>query len=101
MGLLVSNDHKLIKVTRFSKSFRQNPRYIRKRIFKDFDDTVFKQKLEETNLGEVFACTDVNTAAEMITSKISKVLDEMAPVKTIQTRTNYVPWLSDNTKNLQ
>ena len=25
----------------------------------------------------------------------------MAPVKTIQTRTNYVPWLSDVTKNLQ
>ena len=25
----------------------------------------------------------------------------MAPVKTIQTRTNYVPWLSDDTKKLQ
>ena len=32
------SDHKLIKVTRFAKSFRQNPRYIRKRVFKDFDD---------------------------------------------------------------
>ena len=28
-------------------------------------------------------------------------LDEMAPVKTIQTRTNYVPLLSDDTKKLQ
>ena len=38
------SDHKLIKVTRFSRSFRQNPRYIRKRVFKDFDDDLFKEK---------------------------------------------------------
>ena len=95
------SDHKLIKVTRFSRSFRQNPRYIKKRVFKDFDDDLFKEKINSSNLDDILSCTDVNVATELLTCKISKVLDEMAPVKTIQTRTNYVPWLSDDTKKLQ
>ena len=95
------SDHKLIKVTRFARSFRQNPRYIRKRIFKDFNDKKFQQKLEESNLDEILSCTDVNDATKILVDKISKVLDEMAPIKTIQTRTNYVPWLSEDTKGLQ
>ena len=95
------SDHKFIKVTRFARSFRQNLRYIRKRIFKDFVDKKFQQKLEESNLYEILSCTDVNDATKILVDKISKVLDEMAPIKTIQTRTNYVPWLSEDTKGLQ
>ena len=56
------SDHKLVKVTRFSRSFRQNPRYIRKRIFKDFDDKIFKEKLVDTNLDEILEENDVNEA---------------------------------------
>ena len=40
-------------------------------------------------------------ATGLLIDNISKVLDEMAPFKTIQTRSNYVPWLSDETKALQ
>ena len=43
----------------------------------------------------------MNDATKILVDKISKVLDEMAPIKTIQTRTNYVPWLSEDTKDLQ
>ena len=95
------SDHKLIKVTRFAKSFRQNPRYIRKRSFKNFDKDSFIENLESSDLEEVLACSDVNDATELFVDKISRVLDEMAPIKTIQTRTNYVPWLSEDTKKLQ
>ena len=79
------SDHKLIKVTRFSKTFRQNPRYIKKRIFKDFDDEVFKNNLEATNLAEIMDCNDVNYATKLLIDKITIVLDQMAPVKNIQT----------------
>ena len=34
-------------------------------------------------------------------NKLTKVLDEMVPVKTIQTRNKYTPWLSEETKSLQ
>ena len=36
------SDHKLIKFTRFSKSFKTKPRFIRKRMFKNFDNEKFK-----------------------------------------------------------
>ena len=95
------SDHKLIKFTRFTKSLKQNPRYVRKRMFKNFDEEIFKQKLSETNLDEVLACTDVDEAAELLVQKLNGVLDDMAPVKTIQTRKKYVPWLSEDAKKLQ
>ena len=95
------SDHKLLKVTRFAKSLKVNPRFVRKRMFKNFDDAKFREKLSESDLDEVTKCTDVNDAAEMLLHKITSVLDEMAPVKTIQTRSNYAPWLTEDTKSLQ
>ena len=88
------SDHKLIKVTRFTKSFRQNPRYIQKRIFKNFDKDKFIEKLEGSQLDEVLECDEVNAATKLLVDKISTILDEMAPVKAIQTWSNYVPWLT-------
>ena len=95
------SDHKLLKVTRFAKSFKANPRYVRKRIFKNFDDVKFREKLAGSDLEEVLSCTDANEAAELLVDKLIMVLDEMAPVKTIQTRSNYAPWLSEDTKSLK
>ena len=95
------SDHKLLKVTRFSKSFKANPRFVRKRTFKNFDATKFRERLSETGLDEVLGCMDANKAAEMLLSKLTMVLDEMAPIKTIQTRSHYAPWLSEEAKALQ
>ena len=39
-------------------------------------------------------------AAELLVSKISVILDEMAPIKTVQVRSNFVPGLEDETKEL-
>ena len=32
-------------------------------------------------------------------SKLSEILDVMAPIRSFQVRTKYVPWMSQNTKN--
>ena len=45
--------------------------------------------------------TDVNVAAELLVTKLTDVLDKMAPVRTIQTRTRYAPWVGESTKDLQ
>ena len=95
------SDHKLLKCTRFSKSFRPRPRLTRKRMFKNFDPIIFKQKLADSNLEEICDCTDVNQAAELLVNKMCNVLDQIAPVRTIQTKSRYAPWLSEETKNLQ
>lgn len=41
-----------------------------------------------------------NEAAEIFTKGLTKVLDKLSPLRTIQVRNNYAPWLSDNTKEL-
>ena len=41
---------------------------------------------------------DVEVAVNMVTEKLTAILDVMAPVKVIQTRANYAPWLSESTK---
>ena len=95
------SDHKLLKVTRFTKSFKQIPRYVRKRTFKDFDDKIFKQRIGNCGLEDIFSCNNVDAAAELLTVKFTEILDDMAPVRKIQTRKNYAPWLSKSTKILQ
>ena len=95
------SDHKLLKVQRFTKSFKQLPRFIKKRSFKEFDEELFKVNIRGCGLEEIFACTDVNAATELMTDKITKVLDLMAPVKKFQTRKKYAPWLSKETKELK
>ena len=41
---------------------------------------------------------DVNKAVEILTNELTQILDELAPIKVFQVRTNYAPWLTVNTK---
>ena len=43
----------------------------------------------------------MNIATEMLTHKLTTILDELAPIRTFQTRTQYAPWLSEETKSLK
>ena len=61
----------------------------------------FQQKLGESKLDDILSCDDVNEATKLLIDKISVLLDDMAPIKTIQTRSNYVLYLSEETKVLQ
>ena len=45
-------------------------------------------------------CQNPNQAAEMLTKKLTTILDQMAPIKTFQVRVKYVPWMSESTKDL-
>ena len=95
------SDHKLIKVIRYTKSFKQLPRYVRKRSFKDFNEQTFLQRLGESNLAEVLACSDTDSACTLLVNKLTDILDILAPITTIQVRADYVPGLSKETKLLQ
>ena len=95
------SDHKLLKGTRFTKAFKQLPRYIRKRVFKNFDEQIFLQKLGDSNVAEVLECNDANAATNLLIGKLTDILDILAPIGTIQVKSKYVPGLSDETKQLQ
>ena len=49
---------------------------------------------------DVYSCEDPQNATEVFTSKLTNILDRMAPVKTFQVHVKYAAWLSDDTKKL-
>ena len=94
------SDHKLLKIVRFSKSLQRGARYVRKRCFKNFKNEEFIQAVKNISWIELYLCQDVNQATEILTTRLSKILDTMAPIRTVQIRARYAPWLSDDTKKL-
>ena len=93
------SDHKLVIGTRFTKNIKDNTRYTIKRSYKNFDKDIFLQRVRETNMMDIYMSQDTNTAAEMLTAKINVILDSMAPIKKIQMRKNYAPWLTPELKD--
>ena len=94
------SDHKLLRVTRFTKSMKNSARYVRKRSFKNFNQTEFCEAVKKISWFDLYTCEDPSQAAALLTSKLTDILDQMAPIKTFQVRTKYAPWMSQNTKEL-
>ena len=94
------SDHKLLRVVRFEKSLKRSGRYVKKRCFKNFKPEEFIQAVRNLSWYDLYSCEDVNSACELLTSKLTRILDDMAPIKTIQIRVKYAPWLSESTKKL-
>ena len=94
------SDHKVIMGVRYANMIKTSTRYVRKRSFKNFDESVFLQKIRDTSWWDVYQTTDINEAVQLFTNKINLILDQMAPMKTFQTTSKYCPWLSEETKLL-
>ena len=89
------SDHALLKTHRWSKTVPAQARYIKMRCFKNFKQEEFKRKLKEMPELEEIKTTG------LLNNVISKILDKLAPLKTIPNRTNYAPHISEETKRLQ
>ena len=86
----------------FSKDLKRAERYTRKRVFKNFDQEKFKREVSRmTELQDCLFSTSADASAAILNHGISRVLDNMAPVRTIQNRKSYVPYLTTRTKELQ
>ena len=90
----------LIFATRYSRSIKASSRYVRKRSYKNFNPDDFVAAIQQVSWLDIYLSDDVNTAVELLSSKIIFILDTMAPMKTIQIRTKYAPWLSKQTMEL-
>ena len=95
-----SSDHMLVFAVRKSKSIKTSSRYIRKRSYRHFNSTMFVKAVQELSWLDIYLCSEVDTAVELLTSKLTGILDDMAPMRSIQVRANYSPWLSRDTLEL-
>ena len=73
-------------------------RYVHKRCYKSFDLDEFLSDLSMISWWDTYSCDNVEQAVDIFSDKFVGLLDRHAPSKTIQTRANYVPWLSSETK---
>ena len=92
------SDHKIIFGVRYTRSAISKPRIVRKRMYKNFKADEFIHAVQNISWWEVYTCENVEEAVKIMTRKISSILDKMAPIKNIQVRTKYAPWMSENTK---
>ena len=94
------SDHKLLKITRYTKSINRSVKYVKKRSFKNFKPEDFVEAVKQFSWFDLYMCEDPTEAAELLTRKLTDILDTMAPIRTIQVRSRYAAWLSDQTKTL-
>ena len=96
------SDHAMVKFSRFNKTLQNRESYIKKRIFKHFQPDNFRASVSVMpELPAILQCRDVDTAATLLTAGLTRVLDKMAPVRTIQSRQDYAPHMGEETKLLQ
>ena len=93
-----ASDHKMICVTRRTKKIISKPKIIKKRNFKNFNQEAFISEVSRTSWLDVYLCEDLDKAVNLVTGKLNRILDIMAPVKIIQVRSSYAPWMSLETK---
>ena len=90
-----ASDHKLLLATRYAASIKRNVSYVTKRCFKNFNRDDFLKAVKKINFWGIYQCENVDTALKLLSDSLTEILDEMAPIKTIQIRENYAPWLSN------
>ena len=98
------SDHLGILITKSSKEVRNYARTTRKRIYKNFNKETFLNDIQEAKCAGkfdgVFLASTPDEAVEAFTQSYCEVLDHHAPIKVIQNRKDYVPYISPHLSNL-
>ena len=97
------SDHNMISGERIAKGGDNMPKYTQKRTYKNLNNNEYLKELEKKKWLDIYLEEeDVNRAVRIFTENMTSILnrEDMAPVKTIQNRKNYCPWISEETKDL-
>ena len=96
-----NSDHLGIVVKKLTKFQATRPQVIRKRCYKYFDAEAFLIDILTSNINnEVVKEKSIDSAAKKFEMIFKKVLDTHAPERNIQIRSNYQPFITEETKQL-
>ena len=96
-----SSDHLGVVVTKYTRAPKIKPKVIMKRSYKNFKVEDFLNDINSSNINEeVTTINDLEDAALKFEQAFKGILDIHASVKIFQMRSNYSPFLSENTKTL-
>ena len=97
------SDHLGISVVKAAREVRTSPKTTKKRIYKHFSNDSFindvRNAHENGMFSAIYEANDVDKATEIFTNQFSSILDQHAPLRVIQNRSNYLPYLSETIKN--
>ena len=99
---LSKSDHLGISIVKSSKEIRSSPKTTKKRIYKNFSKDQFLNEIKEAQerglFEDMFDQNDVDKATEIFTAVFKEILEKHAPLRVIQNRTNYIPYISNDIK---
>ena len=94
-----NSDHLGVRIIKYSKNPPTKPQVIRKRVYKNFSTEAFLTDILHSNINNSVTTHDnIETAAEAFRNEFQAILDHHAPVRTIQMRKHYCPYLTVETK---
>ena len=95
------SDHLGVRITKYCRYPAARPQVIKKRVFKNFCIEGFLNDIFHSNINNHVTSHDtIEGAAEAFRNEFSAILDFHAPVKTIQIREKYCPFLTEETKQM-
>ena len=96
-----NSDHLAVFITKYSKEVVLQPKMIRKQSYKYFNIENFLSDIYHSEINAtVTNLDDLESAATQFQTLFSRILNLHAPMKTFQVRSKYLPFLSEETKNL-
>ena len=96
-----TSDHNLIGIRRKNGATVTRPRMMLKRVFKNFKLTNFLRDISEEDWEQITQIEDLDDCVEEFERKFVSILDQHCPVKRIQIRKHYTPWLDNRIKMKQ
>ena len=98
------SDHLGVMITKSSREIRSNPRSIKKRVYKSFDNAAFRNdilKAKADGLFEpIFTAENEEEAWDIFEKVFTLILSKHAPLKVLHNRSNYVPHINSELKTL-
>ena len=89
------SDHLGVRILKYSKNPVSKPQVVRRRVYKNFSVENFLTDIFNSNINNsVLTHSNIESASESFRNEFCAILDYHAPVKTIQLRKKYCPYLS-------
>ena len=95
-----SSDHNMISVILRTKDTISSPQVIRKRLWKKFCLSNYREEIKLIDWSPLTDSTDVNFMNNYFEQKLSEVLENFAPMCNIQIRIFFRNWLDGDCKDL-
>ena len=93
-----SSDHLGLLACKKRREIRSKPKTTRKRIYKNLEKADFIKDFKEAKQNgafeDMFKTDDIEKAGATFTREFLKILQKRAPLKVIQNRNGYVPYIS-------